>query len=132
MTLRRSLMVLMALTLAGWGAFLVVLFRLEPCSAPGEITMCYSVSSLGISLFFASAFLALAATFTLLGFGLRWWFEHDQIYLDHLTASLRQGLLLTFCALGACILLLLQALTWWSGFLLITIIIFVELYLSRF
>lgn len=116
--------------IVGWTSFLLVLSRLAPCTAPGEITLCHSVSALNLSLFFLSGFFALLATCTLLGFGLRLWLHHGELYLDHFTVSLRQGFLLTFSALGALGLLLLSALTWWSGLLLIAIIILLELYFT--
>ncbi|PIQ78194.1 hypothetical protein COV82_01710 [Candidatus Peregrinibacteria bacterium CG11_big_fil_rev_8_21_14_0_20_46_8] len=118
-------------SLIGWGAFTIIITKLEPCTAPGEITICRSVASLPLALFFLSSFVALAATFTLLGFAIRLIFHKDEIYLDHVSISTRQGLLLTLCALGAVFLLLLKALTWWSGLLLVAIALLIELYFSR-
>jgi Ca2+/Na+ antiporter len=82
-------------------------------------------------MFFVSSFVALAATFTLLGFIIRLWFHKDELYLDHVSVSTRQGFLLTLCALGAMFLKLLESLTWWSGLLLIVIALLIELYISR-
>lgn len=131
MTYRRYLLILAGTAIVSWVSFLLVLFRLDPCTAPGKITICHSASALALLLFFTSAFFALTATFTLLGFGLRLWLHQYEIYLDHLNISLRQGLLLTFCTLAAAGLLLLNALTWWSGFILILIIILLEFYFTR-
>jgi len=128
---KKYLLIISGTALIGWVSFLLVLFRLEPCTAPGEITICHSVSPLALILFFTSAFFSLTATFTLLGFGLRIWFHRHEIYLDHLNISLRQGILLTLSALAALSLLLLNTLTWWSGFLLIFIIVLLELYFTR-
>lgn len=131
MTYRKYLFILTGTALVGWISFLLVIFRLDPCTAPGKITICHSASALALILFFTSAFFALTATFTLLGFGLRLWLHQYEIYLDHLNISLRQGLLLTFCTLAAAALLLLNALTWWSGLVLIAIILLLELYFTR-
>lgn len=131
MTYRKYILVLAGTALVGWISFLLVIFRLDPCTAPGKITICHSASALALILFFTSAFFALTATFTLLGFGLRLWLHQYEIYLDHLNISLRQGLLLTFCTLAAAALLLLSALTWWSGLVLIAIILLLELYFTR-
>ncbi|MBI2638448.1 hypothetical protein HYW83_02555 [Candidatus Peregrinibacteria bacterium] len=131
MTYRKYLLVLAGTALVGWISFLLVIFRLDPCTAPGKITICHLASALALILFFTSAFFALTATFTLLGFGLRLWLHQYEIYLDHLNISLRQGLLLTFCTLAAAALLLLNALTWWSGLMLIAIILLLELYFTR-
>lgn len=131
MSYKKYLLIISGTALIGWISFLLVLFKLEPCTAAGEISICHSVSSLALILFFTSAFLALTATFTLIGFGLRLWFHQQEIYIDHLNISLRQGILLTMCALAALALLLLNTLTWWSGFLLIFIIVLLELYFTR-
>jgi len=131
MTYRRYLFIIGAAAIIGWVSFLLVIYRLEPCTAPGQTSLCASASPLGLLLFFLSAFFAFTATFTLLGFGIRLWLHQYEIYLDHLNISLRQGLLLTLCTLGAMGLLLLNALTWWSGLLLIAIILLVELYFTR-
>lgn len=131
MTYKKYLTVISITALIGWVSFILVIFRLEPCTGPGTITLCHSASALALILFFLSAFFALTATFTLLGFLLRFWLHQYEIYLDHLNVSLRQGILLTLCALGALSLLFLNALTWWSGLLLILIIIFLEFYFTR-
>jgi hypothetical protein len=86
---------------------------------------------MSLILFFLSAFFAFTATFTLLGFGLRLWLHRYEIYLDHLNISFRQGILLTFCTMAVLGLLVLNALTWWSGLLLIALIILAELYFTK-
>lgn len=131
MSYKKYLFILAIAAVVGWFSFLLVIFKLEPCTGPGEITICHSVSPLALILFFLSLFFALTAVITLLGFILRLWFHSYEIYLDHLNISLRQGILLTFCAIGALGLLLLNSLTWWSGMLLILIILLLELYFSR-
>ena len=131
MSYKRYLTVIAATAVIGWASFALVISKLDPCTAPGEITICHSVSALSLILFFSSAFFALTATFTLLGFIMRIWFNHFEIYLDHLNVSIRQAILLTLCTLGALAFLLLNTLTWWSGLLLIAIIILIELYFTR-
>ncbi|KKU79251.1 MAG: hypothetical protein UY05_C0035G0002 [Candidatus Peregrinibacteria bacterium GW2011_GWA2_47_7] len=131
MSYKKYLSIVTGAAVIGWTSWILVITKLDPCTAPGEITICHSISALSIALFFLSAFFALTATFTLMGFGLRLWLHHNEIYLDHFTVSLRQGLLLTFCAMGAMLFLLLKTLTWWSGLLLIAIILLIELYFAR-
>jgi len=132
MSYKKYIFILGIASVIGWISFLMVIFKMDICTAPGEITICHSVSALALILFFAGAFFALSATFTLLGFAMRLWFHSYEIYTDHLNISLRQGIMLTFCALGAMALLLLNALTWWSGMLLISIILLLELYFTRY
>lgn len=131
MTYRKYIGTISLAAVAGWVSFALVIFRLDPCTGPGKITICHSASSIALILFFLSLFFALTATCTLLGFGIRFWLHRYEIYLDHLNVSLRQGILLTLCALGSLALLLLNALTWWSGLILISIIILLELYFTR-
>lgn len=131
MTYKKYLFIIALVAFTGWLSFVLVVLKLDPCTAPGEITICYSVSSLALIAFFLSLFFALTATFSSLGFGMRLWLHRDEIYLDHLNISFRQGLLLTFCVLGALGLLILNTLTWWSGMLLIAIILLLEFYFTR-
>lgn len=131
MTYRKYIFLIASTALIGWISFTLVIIRLDPCTEPGSLTLCHSASPLALLLFFLSLSFALTASFTLLGFGLRFWFHRYEIYLDHLNISLRQGILLSFCSLGALGLLLLNSLTWWSGLLLIFIILLLELYFTR-
>lgn len=128
---KKYLLIIGLVALLGWASFILVIFKLDPCTGPGSIALCHSISAIALIAFFLSAFFALTATFSLLGFGLRLWLNKYEIYRDHLTISLRQGLLLTLCALGAMALLLLSALTWWSGLILIAIILLLEMYFTR-
>lgn len=131
MSYKKYILIVSAVAAAGWVSFIMVISKLDPCTAPGQITICHSASNLALILFFLSAFFALTATFTLLGFGLRLWLHKYEIYMDHLNTSFRQGILLTLCTLASAGLLLLNALTWWSGLILIAIIILLELYFTR-
>lgn len=127
----KYLLILAASFIIGWTSWILVILKLDPCTGPGQIAVCHSLAPFSLFFFFLSAFFALTATFTLLGLGMRFWFNRYEIYVDHLNVSLRQGILLTLCSLGALGLLLLKTLTWWSGLLLVFIIIFLELYFSR-
>lgn len=131
MTYRRYFFIIAGVAFVGWTSFILVITRLSPCTGPGITSLCYSTSTLALILFFLSAFFAFTASFTLLGFALRFWLHRYEMYLDHLTTSLRQGMLLGFVALGELGLLLLGALTWWSGLLLVMIIILLEFYFTR-
>lgn len=131
MTARKYLITMLGVALASWISWWLVITRMSPCTAPGKLTLCHSVSVLGLFLFFFSGCVALTASFTFLGFAIRLWFHQFELYLDHVSVSFRQGVLLALATIAASGLLLLNALTWWSGFLLIAIILLVELYFSR-
>lgn len=131
MSYKKYLVIISSIALFGWISFILVITKLEPCTSPGTLTLCHSVSVLPLILFFLSVFFSLTATLTLMGFGLRLWLHRYEIYLDHLNISIRQGLLLSLCAVAALALLLLSALTWWTGMMLLGIIILLELYFTR-
>lgn len=131
MSYKKYLVIISSIALFGWISFILVITKLEPCTAPGTLTLCHSVSVLPLILFFLSVFFSLTATLTLMGFGLRLWLHRYEIYLDHLNISIRQGLLLSLCAMAALALLLLSALTWWTGMMLLGIIILLELYFTK-
>lgn len=131
MTYHKYFFIIAVTAVISWLSWILVITQLDPCRGPGQFTICHSASGIALLLFFLSAFFALTATITLLGFGIRLWLHHYEIYLDHLNISLRQGILLALCALGAMGLLLLNSLTWWSGLLLVAIVTLLELYFTR-
>lgn len=131
MTYKKYIYWIAAVAVVGWMSMFLVVSKLDPCTGPGDLFFCAATSASSVILFFLSLFFALTATFSLFGFGIRIWLHKYEIYLDHLNVSIRQGIMLSLCALGCLGLLLLNALTWWSGFLLLAIIILLELYFAR-
>ncbi len=128
---RKYILLLILATVTGVVSFLLVLYKLEPCTLPGEQTICEITAAASLLLFYLSAFVTLAGFFALLGLILRFWLAGNEVRFDEFSISLRQSLLLTFCTIGAMTLLLLKALTWWSGLLLILLIVLIELYFTR-
>ena len=126
---RSYLLIIISFAIVGIVSLYLVITKFEPCTDPGQLTLCKSVSGSALALFALSLFLALLGSFIGLGFAMRMIFSKE-VYSEHLSISVRQGLLLTFCIMGALGLLLLSVLTWWSGLLLLSLIIIVELYFS--
>lgn len=125
---RRFLEFISAITviaLVGWG---IVIYRLDPCLTP-SLEGCQKVSFLALILFTLSLFFALLGIFTLLGFFLRRQLQGEFFY-DQMGISLRQGLLLALTAILSMFLFLYGVLTWWSGFLLLAIILLIEVYFT--
>lgn len=125
----RYLLFVSLATVISFVAWFLVLFRLDPCLTPNE-TGCETVSSLSISLFFISLFVALMTFFSLVGYLLRRFFQEEYTF-DQMKISLRQGLLLAFLSCGSLGLLVFGVLTWWSGLLFLAFIVLLELYLGR-
>jgi len=119
MSHNRYLIIIGVAALISWLAFFLVVSKLDPFVSTG----------LSLALFFISLFFALTSSFTIIGFYLRVWFNKNEVYYDHINVSLRQGILLTFIALGSLLFQLLGVLTWWSGLLLIGAITMIEFYL---
>ncbi|KKU79113.1 MAG: hypothetical protein UY05_C0038G0005 [Candidatus Peregrinibacteria bacterium GW2011_GWA2_47_7] len=116
--------------LVSGGAFALIMTRFDPCAVSGSRDVCESIQPRALSFFFISTFFLLTAIFSLLGFLVRVWFHKSEVFLDHLNISLRQGLLLSLASLGSLVLLLLNVLTWWSGFLVVALAVLVELYFT--
>lgn len=112
---------LVAITLAsflGWSSWFVVIYKLSPFSQP----------QLSLTLFYASLFIALAGTFTLLLYFLRVWANKKEIYNVHFNTSMRQGLLLSAMMIIGLGFQRLRVLTWWDGLLLLAIVLLIEFY----
>jgi len=117
---KNYLLGLSLLTVLGWVALLIVIFRLNP----------FTSTALAVPFFLSSLFLALVGTLTLLGFYFRVWFRRGEIYLQHISVSLRQGIFLTIAIEIALVFQILRILTWWDGILIATAVGLVEIYFS--
>ena len=103
-----------------WLAWGIVITKLDPFESTG----------LALGLFFLSLLFALIGTFTILGFGLRRWVGKEEFHEQHLTVSLRQGLLLSFCTIFCLAFLIVGVLKWWNGLLLVTVAVLIEMFLT--
>ena len=117
---RQYLMTIGLTALVSWVAWAMVIIKLDP----------YTSTGLALGLFFISLFFALIGTFTIIGFALRRWIGKNEIYYHHLSVSLRQGLLLSMCTLMCISLLIMGALKWWNGLLVVTIAVLMEMFIT--
>lgn len=104
--------------LVSWLAWTVVIGKLDPFESKG----------LALGLFFLTLFIALTCTFSIVGFYLRLWLNHNEFFYQHIHLALRQGFLLAVIVNGCLTFQILRVLTWWSGVLLILTVTFVEMY----
>lgn len=118
MTHNRYLAVIGIAGVLSWLAWVVVINKLNP----------YESLGLAMGLFYLSLFLALACTFTVIGFYFRVWLNKNEVYYNHINIAFRQGVMLTVIALGCLTFQLLRILSWWSGILLIATVTLVEFY----
>jgi len=116
-----KILLLIALaTIFSWAAWTLVILNLDP----------YESTDLALSLFFISTALALTGTFTIILFFLKKWKAADNIYVKHVTISLRQGILLSACTTICLALLMLGLLRVWNGLLIVITMTLIEFYLS--
>ena len=102
----------------GWASWIVVINKLSP----------FVTSYLALILFYASLFIALAGTFTLLNYYLRVWLNRDEEFSHHLNIAMRQGILLSTMLSVGLGFQRLKILTWWDALLLLAIVLLVEFY----
>ncbi len=107
-------------TLLAWGVWLLVIFSLDPATA-GEW---------GLFSFYASLFLSLLGTFTILESLLRRFFIKDKVLFRQAIISFRQAFFLSFFFVFALFLQAQRLLSWGNIFLLALILLFLELLAS--
>ncbi len=114
------MLTVLLIALLSWTAWAVVLNRLSPILSV----------ELALFLFFVTLFIALTCTFTVFGYYFRLGFLHKDYLKRNINVSLRQGALLSFMVVFVLIFQLNRVLTWWSGILLILMILGLEYYFS--
>lgn len=120
MTSNRYLSFVFLAGLISWASFFLVLFKLSP----------FESTSLALILFFISAFIAFSATFTIVGFYVRFWLFPNELFYKHVNVALRQGVFLGLLSIFALVLQAVRLLNWWSGFLLVAIMVLLEFYFA--
>lgn len=117
MTLRLYLILMSVGALICWLAWFFVLGSVDPAQA----------GFFGFLFFYASLFLALAGTFSVIGFLIKKIIlKNDQIVFHHVKSTFRQGMLIAGVIILGLILLQIRLLTWWDGILLILLFAVIE------
>lgn len=91
----------------------------------------YSTTILNFVLFYSSFFVAAVGLFILTGFYLRKLFVKKKIAYRLLKTSFRQGILVSIVLTGFLLLQSFRALNWWSGGIIIIVIIGIEIYFVK-
>lgn len=119
MTLSRYLLIMTSATLLCWLAWFLVFFNINP----------FEAGLISFFAFYASLFLALVGTFTLIGFAWRVWiFKQDEPYFRQVQKTFRHGLLFSILLLITLFLQSQRLLNWWYIILLILAFAFLELF----
>ncbi len=119
MTLHQSLIIVAIALILGLASFALVIFRLNPYSAP----------QISIPLFFVSFFFFVSGLTTIIGFFARMLTrKKDEEFYNPLNVALRQGILLALCTCGLLAFQSMRTLTLWDSVLLVAIIVLIEVY----
>lgn len=99
----------------GW---ILVIMYIDPASS----------GFMGLSLFYATLFLALLGFFTLISFSLKRWIGNNEIIFSYITSSFRQGFWLAIIVVGILVMQGARILNWWDALLFVGSISLLELY----
>lgn len=117
MTLKQYLILMSIGAAICWLAWVFVLGSVDPQQA----------GFFGFLFFYASLFLALAGTFSVIGFLIKKIIlKNDQIVFHHVKSTFRQGMLMASTIILGLILLQAKLLTWWNGILLVMLFAAIE------
>lgn len=117
MTLRFYLILMSVGALICWLAWVFVLGNIDPEQA----------GFFGFLFFYSSLFLALAGTFSVIGFLIKKIIlKDDQVVFHHVKSTFRQGMLAAMVIVSGLILLQTRLLTWWNAVLLVLLFAMIE------
>ena len=119
MTLSRYLLIMTVATFLCWAAWFLVLFNINP----------YEASTWSFMAFYISLFLALAGSFTVVGFGLRvWLFKQNDPHFHQVKKTFRHGMIFGALLIIALFLQSQKLLHLWNILLLIFAFAFLEFF----
>lgn len=123
MRLKTSLILLGVGAVAGWSAWLAILFGVDPGHA----------AAVGILGFHLSLYLAVGSTATLAGFFVRLWFSPSRLVFRILRTALRQGVFAASVVVASLLLAANDLLVWWNVLLLLVLAVSLEtFFLARY
>lgn len=117
---KKHFLVLLFVSILAWSSWFVVLNKLSPNNH----------TELALLFFFLSIFIVLFSSFSLFLFVIRLFLMKDNFTISFFNVSIRQGLLLSFLSVLVLILQLMRVLNWWTGLLIVALIVFLEYYFS--
>lgn len=116
----RYIAIILLAGLFSWMGWILIINKLSPDDNVGIV----------LALFFLTFFIALGATFAVLGYYFRLWLFRNEIFYKHINVSLRQGVLLALVSVFSLVFQMLKVLNWWSGMLILVITVLLEMYFS--
>lgn len=122
MTLRSYLAIMFLATLICWSAWAVVINSVNP-----ETT-----NWVGLTLFYASLFLAIMGTAAIVGFVIRFMALRQELAFRHVAVAFRQAFLLALLIVGALILQSYRMLSWQNAVYLVVAVTVLEFFLISY
>ena len=119
MTLKQYLSTLLVVVVIAWASWVLVINVIDP----------YSTNWIGISLFYASLFLALLGTASLLGFLIRFVILRQKLAFRVVNDAFRQSFFFSFFLLAILFLLSRDLFSWWNLVFLISALSVLEFFL---
>ncbi len=119
MTLRQYLILIGLGSLIGWGAWVLVIWKINP----------FEAGIAGFILFYMTLAVALVGTLALIGFAIRIWIFHEEsIVLRQVTTAFRQACFLTLILAGSLLLQSGNLLRWWNVLIFVSTLAILELF----
>ncbi|MEK7673384.1 MAG: hypothetical protein AAB373_05890 [Patescibacteria group bacterium] len=120
MSHNRYIAIIASSGLISWLGWLLVVYKLSV----------YRGMGLALGFFYLTLFIALSATFAVIGYYFRVWLYKNEIFYKHINVALRQGIFLSLIANFCLVLQMMKVLNWWSGILLVMTAVLLEFYFS--
>ena len=117
MSLTRYLILMTLATLLCWGAFLIVIYSVDP----------FETVTLGFVLFYLSIFFALVGILSLIGFLVRYIFNKNQFITQQVIVSFRQAILLAILVTASLYLQSNGLIAWWNLLILVVLLVVIEI-----
>ncbi len=114
------ILILSLTSLTGWGAWLLVIMRLDPEEITGAFPMV---------MFYSTLFLAILGTASIISFYIRLWITKNEIFYEHLNSSIREGFLIALTAITLLWLQYYRVLSIWDAGLLGIAMVLLEVFL---
>jgi len=122
MTLKNYLLLMIFTTLICWGVFVGAVFTIDPNTTNWP----------GFAMFYASLFLSLLGTSTIVGFLFRFWLLRQQLVFRAVSEAFRQSFLFAILIIAALFLLSRHLFTWMNITFLIIALALLELFLISY
>jgi len=122
MSLKNYLIIIAICSGLSWLAWLIVLITMNPFTTPW----------LSLGLFYISLFIAVLGTASLIGFGVRYYSQKEELWYKQLNKASRQGAIVSVLIVLAVVMQSYRFLSWWNILILAILAALAELLISSY